>query len=88
MVSTPAALAAKTATATIPVIMAASADPVGGGVVETLARPGGNVTGLAHMNPDLTREAHRDTQACFSESGVARGIASGSVGVSHRRVMA
>jgi putative ABC transport system substrate-binding protein len=54
VVSTPAALAAKNATATTPVIMAASADPVGGGVVDSLSRPGGNVTGLALMNPDLT----------------------------------
>ena len=54
VVSTPAALAAKRATTTIPVIMAASADPVGGGVVKSLARPGGNITGLALMNPDLT----------------------------------
>ncbi|HWO90977.1 MAG TPA: ABC transporter substrate-binding protein [Methylomirabilota bacterium] len=44
---TPAVMAAKNATATIPVVMAASGDPVLSGVVSSLARPGGNVTGLS-----------------------------------------
>ena len=44
---TPAALAAKSATGAIPVVMAASGDPVGSGIVRSLASPGGNVTGLS-----------------------------------------
>ena len=41
------AVALKQATATIPIVMAASVDPVGQGLVLSLARPGGNVTGLS-----------------------------------------
>lgn len=46
---TPCALAAKRATTTIPIIMAAVADPVGAGLVQSLARPGGNITGFSNM---------------------------------------
>jgi putative ABC transport system substrate-binding protein len=48
---TPAALAAKQATATIPIVMASSGDPAAEGIVASLARPGGNVTGLHMMGP-------------------------------------
>jgi len=51
--ATPTAAAVKRATATIPVVMAVAADPVGGGVVASLARPGGNVTGLTLAGPDI-----------------------------------
>ena len=51
-VATPATLAAKQATAVNPIVFAAASDPVGTGLVVSLARPGGNVTGLANQISD------------------------------------
>jgi putative ABC transport system substrate-binding protein len=51
---TPSILAAKQATSAIPIVFAAAGDPVRTGIVASLARPGGNVTGLSILATDLT----------------------------------
>src|SRR5262245_56593792 len=50
---TPAVMASKKATSVIPIVFATAGDPVGSGLVATLARPGGNVTGLATLANEL-----------------------------------
>jgi putative tryptophan/tyrosine transport system substrate-binding protein len=75
---------AKQATATIPIIMAQDPDPVGNGLIASLARPGGNVTGLSSLNSELGTkriEILRDAVAKLvrvgylqaAESGLPRG---------------
>jgi putative tryptophan/tyrosine transport system substrate-binding protein len=63
--ATPAALALKRATRTLPIVMGTASDPVQAGLVESLARPGGNITGSAVLFPEVTakqmellKEAH------------------------------
>jgi putative tryptophan/tyrosine transport system substrate-binding protein len=52
--STAGVLAAKKATTTIPIVLAGVSDPVGSGLVASLARPGANVTGLSLLAPELS----------------------------------
>ena len=51
--ATPVALAAKSATTTIPIVMLTAGDPVAAGLINSLARPGGNVTGLSSLATEL-----------------------------------
>jgi len=52
--STPSVLALKKATSTIPIVFVATNDPVASGLVTSLARPGGNITGLTILGPELS----------------------------------
>jgi ABC-type uncharacterized transport system substrate-binding protein len=70
--STPAALAAKQATRTIPIVLTGAGDPVTSGLVTSLARPGGNVTGLSVLSPELVgKRLELLTQAVPGVSHVA-----------------
>jgi len=73
--ATPAALAAKRATTTVPIVMAYAADPVGTQVVASLAHPGGNVTGVTTLAPTLSAKRLEILKEAFpktSRVGVLR----------------
>ena len=72
----PQALAAKGATSTIPIVMANAADPVGSGLIASLARPGGNVTGLSSLGTELNSkrlEVLKDAVPKLARVGLLRG---------------
>jgi putative tryptophan/tyrosine transport system substrate-binding protein len=74
-------LAAKSATTTIPIVMTNAGDPVGAGLVVSLARPGGNVTGLSSLTPELNTkrlEILKDAVPRLSRVGVLRTLGSGT----------
>jgi ABC-type uncharacterized transport system substrate-binding protein len=71
----PSASAAKKATTTIPIVMTTAGDPVGQGLVASLARPGGNVTGLATLSPELITkrlEVLKDTVPKLARVGLLK----------------
>jgi len=77
--STAAALAAKSATTTIPIVMASSADPVGAGLVVSLAQPGGNVTGVSNLAVELNTkrlEVLKDAVPKLTRVGIPRATTS------------
>jgi putative ABC transport system substrate-binding protein len=55
--ATPAIQAVQRATKTIPIVMSPATDPIGSGFIESLARPGGNITGVANMSADLSAKS-------------------------------
>jgi putative tryptophan/tyrosine transport system substrate-binding protein len=66
---TPATMAAKQATSVIPIVAATAGDPVGVGLVASLARPGGNVTGLSSLTVDLSGKRLDLLREAISNSG-------------------
>ena len=71
----PTPLAAKGATSTIPIVMVSATDPVGAGLIASLARPGGNVTGNSGLSPELITkrlEILKDAVPRLSRVGVLR----------------
>ena len=81
--STGAAFAAKKATSTIPIVMTSSVDPVARGVVASLARPGGNITGLTGFSDDLAGKRVEILKEALPKStrfGVITGGSAGAAG--------
>jgi putative ABC transport system substrate-binding protein len=78
--ATPAALAAKSATTTIPIVMTNAGNPVASGLVASLARPGGNVTGISSLSPELNSkrlEVLKDAVPKLARVGFLRGTGGG-----------
>jgi len=84
-------LTAKKATSTIPIVMASGSDPVAAGLVASLARPGGNVTGLTSLNQELITkrlEVLKDTVPTLSRVGLLRPSTSGQLKEIRRAALA
>src|ERR1700674_3292847 len=69
--SSPSVIAARQATRTIPIVMPVSSDPVGDGLVASLGHPGGNITGLSMMSPELGEKRLQLLRETFPEASRA-----------------
>ncbi len=77
---TQAAIAAKQATNTIPIIVGGAADLVGEGLVASLARPGGNVTGFTNIDPDLSAKRLQLLRDAFPKVALVAVLYHGNAG--------
>jgi putative ABC transport system substrate-binding protein len=86
--NTPAALAAKQATTTVPIVVPVMGDPVGDGLVASLARPAGNITGMTFLGPELaTKRLELLKQALPTMSRIAALLHPGAYGESAMKQM-
>src|SRR5258705_12551998 len=82
--SPPSALAAKSATSTIPIVFRGGGDPVGGGLVASLARPGGNLTGVSFVADELTAKRLELLSELVPQAGVIALLVNPNNGVAER----
>ena len=85
------ALASKRATTTIPIVVTSASDPVAAGLVASLARPGGNVTGFASLSFELNTkrlEILKDAVPKLARVGLLRPLGSGQVGIQLKELRA
>jgi putative ABC transport system substrate-binding protein len=85
--SPPSALAAKSATSTIPIVFRGGADPVGGGLVASLARPGGNLTGVSFVPNELTAKRLELLSELVPQAGVIALLVNPTSGANTERVI-
>jgi len=85
--SPPSALAAKSATSTIPIVFRGGGDPVAGGLVASLARPGGNLTGVSFIPNELTAKRLELLSELVPQAGVIALLVNPTSGANIERVI-
>src|SRR6266481_6019188 len=85
--SPPSALAAKSATSTIPIVIRGGGDPVGGGLIASLARPGGNLTGVSFVPNELTAKRLELLSELVPQAGAIALLVNPTSGANTERVI-